>query len=140
MRYRECPAGPARSETLARRRNLLLGNREISCLAVSQGTVRTGKAGGPKPVMHGHEKSGLPIVAVKPANEGGQPPEESGEPRGGAEGNARQRHAPDTEPGERVTRAGSRTAERRFAMPSNTPMWEPYAGNPLVRFCAGGAQ
>jgi len=38
------------------------------------------------------------MVAVKPANDGVQPPEESGEPRGGAEGNATQRHAPDTEP------------------------------------------
>jgi len=39
-------------------------------------------------VMHGHEKSDPAIVAVKPANEGGPPPEERGEPRAGAEGNA----------------------------------------------------
>ncbi len=89
VRYRQCPAGPAWSETLARRRNLLFGNREISCSA-SAGTAlaRTGKAGGPKPVMHGHEKSDPSIVAMKLANEGGQPPEELVEQRGGAKGNA----------------------------------------------------
>jgi len=37
--------------------------------------------------MHGHEKSDLPIVAVKPANKGGQLSAELVEPRGGAEGN-----------------------------------------------------
>jgi hypothetical protein len=34
--YRQCPAGPAWSETLARRRNLLFGNRETSCLAKAE--------------------------------------------------------------------------------------------------------
>jgi RNA-directed DNA polymerase len=72
---------------LARQRNLLFGNREISRLAAGERAVRTGKAGGSKPVMHGGEKSGPSIVAVKPANEGGQPPEELAEPREGAEGN-----------------------------------------------------
>ena len=38
--------------------------------------------------MHGHEKSDPSIVAMKPANKGGQPPAELVEPRGGAEGNA----------------------------------------------------
>jgi RNA-directed DNA polymerase len=41
-------------------------------------------------VMHGHEKSDPAIVAVKLANEGGQPPEERVEPRAGAEGNTEQ--------------------------------------------------
>src|ERR1700685_2200937 len=44
----------------------------------------------PKPMMHGHEKSDPSIVAMKWANEGGHPPEEPMEPRGGAEGNAGQ--------------------------------------------------
>src|SRR5271166_3142550 len=96
VRYRQCPAGPAWSETLARWRNLLLGNREISCLAVLRRTVRTGKAGGPKPVKHGDEKSDPAVVAMKPANEGGQPPEELAERRGGAKGNV-------IEPGTRRT-------------------------------------
>jgi RNA-directed DNA polymerase len=39
-------------------------------------------------VMHGGEKSDPPIVAMKPMNEGGEPPEELVERRGGAEGNA----------------------------------------------------
>jgi hypothetical protein len=70
----------------------LLGNREISCLArVGTTLVRAGKAGGPKPVMHGHEKSDLSIVAMKPVNEGGRPLEELVERRGGAEGNAVER-------------------------------------------------
>jgi len=38
--------------------------------------------------MHGHEKSDPSIVAMKLANEGGRPLEESVEPREGAEGNA----------------------------------------------------
>ena len=65
-------------------------------------------------MMHGHEKSDPSIVAMKPANKGGQPPAESVEPRGGAEGNAiEHRHAPDTEPGKHVPRAGSCTAQQR---------------------------
>jgi hypothetical protein len=121
VRHRECPAGPAWSEALARRRNLLSGNREISWLAVWERTVHVGKAGRPKPMMHGDEKSDPAIVAIrtnadgihreKPANEGGQPPEELVEPRGGGQGERdRARHAPDTGPGKHVPRAGSRTA------------------------------
>jgi hypothetical protein len=45
-RYRERPAGPARSETLARRQSSPHGNREVSCSAVRRRTVRIGKAGG----------------------------------------------------------------------------------------------
>ena len=39
-------------------------------------------------MMHGHEKSDPSIVAMKPANEGGQPSAELVERREGAEGNA----------------------------------------------------
>jgi RNA-directed DNA polymerase len=39
-------------------------------------------------VMHGHEKSDPFVVAMKPANGGGRPPEELVERREGAEGNA----------------------------------------------------
>src|SRR5271163_389936 len=91
VRYRRCPAGPAWSEALARRRNLLFGNREISWLAVCERAVRAGKAGRPKPAMNGHEKSDPSIVAMKPANKGGQLSAELVEPRGGAEGNAIER-------------------------------------------------
>jgi RNA-directed DNA polymerase len=40
--------------------------------------------------MHGREKSGPAIVAVKPANKAGRPAAEQVEPRAGAEGNAAQ--------------------------------------------------
>ena len=45
------------------------------------------------------------------------------------------KHAPDTEPGKRVTGAGTHTVTycRRY------PRWEPYAGKPHVRICAGCA-
>ena len=57
-------------------------------MAVRERAVRTGKAGRPKPVTHGHEKSDPAIVAVKPANKGRRLPAEPAEPRAGAEGNA----------------------------------------------------
>ena len=91
-------------------------------------------------MMHGHEKSDPSIVAMKPMNEGGQPAEELVERRGGAEGNV-------VEPGMRRTPSREsmshgldrvREAATRFAV--KYPRWEPYAGNPPVRFCAGGAQ
>jgi len=50
--------------------------------------VRAGKATRPKPAMNGSERSGLAIVAAKPANEPGRPGEERVEPRAGAKGNA----------------------------------------------------
>ncbi len=87
-------------------------------------------------MMHGAKKSDPAIVAVKAANEAGYPVEEWLEPRAGAEGNVR-------EP--RTVRAQNRVAVspglariRRFAV--NHPRWEPYAGIPHVRFCAGGAR
>jgi hypothetical protein len=40
--------------------------------------------------MHGAEKSDLAIVAVKPANDSGQPDAEWVEPRAGAKGNVEQ--------------------------------------------------
>src|SRR5271169_5869808 len=40
--------------------------------------------------MHGREKSDPAVVAMKPANETGQPGTEQGERRAGAEGNAEQ--------------------------------------------------
>jgi RNA-directed DNA polymerase len=88
VRYRQCPTGPAWSETLARRRHFLHGNREISWLAAGERAVRTGKAGEPKPMTLGHEKSDPAIVAGKSANKGKRLPAESMEPRARAKGNA----------------------------------------------------
>ena len=97
-------------------------------------------------MMHGHEKSDLVIVALKPANKakeaycggvcGG---ERSGV--GGAKGGGQGKYAPaqhvlDPEPGSRAKRAGAYTAT--FAV--THPRWEPHAGKPHVRICAGGAR
>src|SRR4051812_2294866 len=97
-------------------------------------------------MMHGCEKSDPAIVAVKPANKakeahcggicgGGR----SGV--GGAKGGGQGEYAPAThalgsEPGSRDTGAGAYTARRAVTH----PRWEPYAGKPHVRFCAGGAR
>ncbi len=59
VRYHQCPTGPVWSETLARRRHLLHGNREISWLADQEGSVRIGKAGEPKP----HDPVGEEVAA-----------------------------------------------------------------------------
>ena len=99
----------------------MFGNREISWLAVWQRAVRTGKAGGPNPVMHGDEKSDPPIVAVKLANKGGQPLAEPVEQRGGAKGNADQ-HGMHRTPGrasmshglDRVRQAARDRKDERF--------------------------
>ena len=97
-------------------------------------------------MMHGHEKSDPAIVAVKPANKAEQLAAErsaaeptAAEPverREGTKGNAAQQ-----------ARAGLRvghTCHRRWtvirqALPLD-PRWEPYAGKPHVRICAGGAR
>ena len=96
-------------------------------------------------MMHRHEKSGLAIVAVKPANKAKEAHRGSvcGGGRSGARGAkggqgeyAPAQHVLDPELGSRDKRAGAYTAT--FAV--THPRWEPYAGKPHVRFCAGGAQ
>ena len=100
----------------------------------------------PKPMMHGHEKSDLVVVAMKPANKakeahcggvcgGGR--SGVGGAKGGGQGEyAPAQHVLDPEPGSRDKRAGAYTAT--FAV--THPRWEPYAGKPHVRFCAGGVR
>ena len=94
-------------------------------------------------MMHGHEKSDLVIVAVKPANKaeksplrrrGGRAAESVGGKGGGQGEYAPAKHVLDSEPGSRVTGAGAYTAN--FAV--THPRQEPYAGKPHVRICAGG--
>jgi hypothetical protein len=77
-------------------------------------------------MMNDREKSDPLVVAMKPANKDGQPSAEPVERRGGAEGNAHQPSSAHTD------------SRERFAV--NHPRWEPYAGVPHVRICAGGAQ
>ena len=97
--------------------------------------------------MHGHEKSDPAVVVVKPANKDGQPSAERVERRAGAEGNADQRDTHRAQNRASVTQALDRVRNGarqrnwpsvRFAV--RHPRWEPYAGKPHVRFCAGGAQ
>ena len=95
-------------------------------------------------MMHGHEKSDLVIVAMKPANKakeahcggvcGGERSGVGGAKGGGQGEYAPAQHVLDPEPGSRDKRAGAYTAT--FAV--THPRWEPYAGKPHVRFCAGG--
>ena len=96
-------------------------------------------------MMHGHEKSDLVIVAVKPANKARKAPcggvcgggrSGVGGAKGGGQGEyAPAKHVLEPEPGSRVTGAG---AYRNLCR--HTPRWEPYAGKPHVRFCAGGVR
>src|SRR5689334_6702608 len=62
-------------------------------------------------MMHGPEKSDPVIVAGKPTNKAERSAAELVEPRTGTKGNAdRAKHALDSEPGARVTGAGTHTA------------------------------
>ena len=97
-------------------------------------------------MMHGREKSDLAIVAMKPANKANEPTAEAStgenaaepvERRAGAKGNAHQQSTHWTQSQARVSQALERI---RQAIAVIHPRWEPYAGKPPVRFCAGGAR
>ena len=93
-------------------------------------------------MMHGHEKSDLVIVVMKPANKAKEAPlrgERGGV--GGAKGQGQGKYAPakhvlDSEPGSRGKGAGAYTATYAVTHPRQ----EPYAGKPHVRIWAGGAR
>src|SRR5215204_4037044 len=97
-------------------------------------------------MMHGHEKSDSVIVAVKPTNRvaaqcGAVRERGSRNGVGGAKGGDQgecgpAKHVLDSAPGSRVTGAGTHAATGCRL----DPRWEPYAGKPHVRFCAGGAR
>src|SRR5215471_13183031 len=88
-------------------------------------------------MMHGPEKSDLAIVAGKPANKAEQSAAESVERRAGAKGNAGQQSTFRTQSRANVSQALERI---RQALAVTHPRWEPYAGKPPVRFCAGGVR
>ena len=97
-------------------------------------------------MMHGHEKSDLVIVAMKPANKAKKAPAEASagavaavsvERRAGAKGNAHQQSTHWTQSQARVPQALERIRQR-FAVIH--PRWEPYAGKPHVRIWAGGVR
>src|SRR5512133_2559337 len=92
-------------------------------------------------MMHGPEKSDPAIVAMKPANKAEQSAAESVERRAGTKGNADQQSTYRTQSRANVSQALERirkVASDRFAV--THPRWEPYAGKPHVRFCAGGVR
>jgi hypothetical protein len=93
-------------------------------------------------MMHGHEKSDSVIVAVKPANKAGANAAESAEPRTGTKGNAGQQSTRRAQNRVSVSQALDRIRQVEPSVHSAAthPRWEPYAGKPHVRFCAGGRE
>src|ERR1044072_3649745 len=98
-------------------------------------------------MMNGPEKAAAAIVAMKPANKAegppaGRPAEEkhAAEPverRAGTKGNADQQSTFRTQSRTSVSQALEHIRQR---LPVTPPRWEPDAGKPHVRICAGGAQ
>ncbi len=88
-------------------------------------------------MMYGHEKSDPAIVAVKPANKAERSAAELVEQRAGTKGNADQQSTHRTQSRASVSQELERIRQV-FAV--THPRWEPYAGKPHVRFCAGGAR
>ena len=136
------PGSKATSRAKGSHRNLggLGSGRQM--LRERDGPHREGEE--PKPMMHGHEKSDLVIVAVKPTNKARKAPcggvcrggrSGVGGAKGGGQGEyAPAKHVLDSEPGSRVTGAGAYTATCAVTHPRQ----EPYAGKPHVRIWAGG--
>ena len=92
----------------------------------------------PKPMMHGRGKSDEAIVAVKPTNKGGAIRRGVGGAKGRGQGECEPaRHARNCA-GSAWRSAGSHTAAREVRR--KYPRWEPYAGKPHVRICAGGVR
>ena len=88
-------------------------------------------------MMYGHEKSDLAIVAVKPTNKAERSAVELAEPRARTEGNADWQSTHWAQNQARVSQALDRI--RQFACRLD-PRWEPCAGKPHARICAGGAR
>jgi hypothetical protein len=88
-------------------------------------------------MMHEREKSDLAIVAMKSPNKTGGPAAEARERRAGKE-NASQHRTRRTQSRESVSQTPERvrTAAR---LCRHYPRWEPDAGKPHVRICAGCA-
>jgi hypothetical protein len=88
-------------------------------------------------MMYGHEKSDPAIVAVKSTNKAERSAAELVERRAGTKGNAGQQSTRRAQNrGTCDTGVGTHTASHSRYY----PRWEPYAGKPHVRICAGGAR
>ena len=88
-------------------------------------------------MMYGPEKSDSVVVAGKPTNKAERSAAELVEPRAGTKGNADRQSTHWTQSQARVSQALERI---RQAVAVTHPRWEPYAGKPHVRICAGGAR
>ena len=91
-------------------------------------------------MMHGHEKSDPAIVAGKPTNKAERSAAELVEPRAGTKGNAGQQSTRRTQSWVSVSQALDRIRQFEPSLAVTHPRWEPYAGKPHVRICAGGAR
>ena len=134
------PGSKATSRAKGSHRNLggLGSGRQM--LRERDGPHREGEE--PKPMMHGHEKSDLVIVAVKPTNKARKAPC-GGVCRGGrsgvggakGEGRGKCNSTPHARPTQHRRRCTSRsTACGVVDLNRHYPRWEPYAGKPHVRF------
>src|ERR1051326_8119322 len=90
--------------------------------------------------MYGCRKSDEAIVAVKPTKGEGGNQTQTVERRAEAKGNAYQQSTHRAQNRIRVAQALARIRRTAAAMRRLEPRWEPYAGKPHVRFCAGGAR
>jgi hypothetical protein len=88
-------------------------------------------------MMYGPEKSDPVVVAGKLTNKAERSAAELAEPRTGTKGNADQLSTRWTQSQARVSQALERI---RHAVAVTHPRWEPHAGKPHVRICAGGAR
>ena len=100
---------------------------------------RSAKAQSPKADAHALEESDRAILSMNQTNKEEQSSAEPGEKRVRAKENIVSFHTrPDTARGNRVCQGWS--GVRGATLLVTYPRWEPYAGKPLVRFCAGGDQ
>src|SRR6266705_7180790 len=91
-------------------------------------------------MMHGREKSDPVIVAEKPTNKAEQSAAEPVERRAGAKGNANQQSTDRAQNRVTVSQAlGAHTESRNSSFAVTDPRWEPCAGIPHARICAGAA-
>jgi hypothetical protein len=144
------PGSKATSRAKGSHRNLggLASGRQM--LRERDGPHREGEE--PKPMMNGPEKSDPAIVAVKPANKTARSATEpfvkehaaaeSVEPRAGTKGNADWQSTRRTQSRVSVSQALERIRQMvgAIALAVTYPRWEPDAGKPHVRICAGGVR
>jgi hypothetical protein len=89
-------------------------------------------------MMHGREKSDPAIVAGKPTNKAERSAAEPVERRAGTKGNANQQSMDRAQNRVTMSQALERIRKAATAASLSHPRWEPCAGIPHARICAGG--